>query len=137
MKVKLDISAMQNISLFENITRVSARDCFAQEGRLVFVVKQREIGKAIGKAGANIKRLEGMLKKKVKIVEYSDDVVQFVANVVAPIKIKEVVEDDGIVTITPADSMSRGLLIGRAAINLRGFEDIVKRFYPIKEIKVV
>ena len=78
-----------------------------------------------------------MLKKKVKIVEYSDDLIQFVANVVAPIKVKEIVEEDGIVTITPMDSMSRGLLIGRSAVNLRGFENIVKRFYPIKEIKVI
>jgi len=39
--------------------------------------------------------------------------------------------------ITPPDTQTRGYLIGREAVNLRGFEEIVKRYFEIKEIKVV
>jgi N utilization substance protein A len=125
------------MALFEQVTHVGVKDCFLQNERLIFVVKEGDIGKAIGKGGVNIKKIENMVKKKVKIVEHSDDLAKFVANVVAPVKVKEVSVEDDVVVVTPVDSMGRGLLIGRGAVNLRGFEDIVKRFFSIKEIKVV
>ena len=137
MKIKFDINLMKTISLFENITKASVKDCIEQGERLVFIVKQGEMAKAIGPKGKNIRKLEGMLKKKLKIVEYSDDLIEFVKNIVSPIKPADIAEEEGIVTITPADSTSRGLLIGRGAVNLRGFEDIIKRYFPIKEMKVV
>lgn len=137
IKKKFDVNLMKTISLFENITRASVKDCIEQEGRIIFIVNQNEMAKAIGPKGANIRKLENLLKKKIKIVEYSEDVVEFVKNIVAPVKTGDVVLEDDVITITPADSMSRGLLIGRSAVNLRGFESIVKRHFPIKEIKVV
>lgn len=137
LKIKFDINLMKTISLFENITKASVKDCIEQGERLVFIVKQGDMSKAIGPKGQNIHKLEGMLKKKIKIVEYSDDLIEFVKNVVSPIKPDEVAEEDGIINIIPADSNSRGLLIGREAINLRGFENIVKRYFPITEMKVV
>ncbi|MBW2996174.1 NusA-like transcription termination signal-binding factor [Candidatus Woesearchaeota archaeon] len=137
IKIKFDIDLMKFISLFEKITKVNAKDCFKQHEKIVFIVPEGKAGIAVGKKGMNIKKLEGILKKKVKIVEYSDDLIEFVKNVIHPLGAKEITEDDGIVTIIPPDSQTRGYLIGREAINLRGFEDIVKRYFDIKEIKVV
>ena len=134
---KLDLSAMKWISLFEQVTNASVKDCFSQNERLIFVVKQGDIRKAVGKNGSNIKKLEGMLKKKLKIVEHSEDLVKFVTNVVHPCKVKEISVEDDVVFIVPVDSVTRGYLIGRGAVNLRGFEEIVKRFFDVKEIKVV
>ena len=81
-------------------------------------------------------KLEKMLKKKVKIIEHSELLEEFVAHVVAPCKIKDVQVEEKIVTITAADSYNRGLLIGRAAVNLRAYEGIVKRYFDIEELKV-
>ena len=137
MKIKFDINIMKFISLFESVTRASVKDCIQEECRLVFVVNPGEIAKAIGKGGSNIKRIEGMIKKKIKIIEFNPELVEFVRNVVAPLKVSDVVEEEGTVTITPVDSQTRGLLIGRGAVNLRGFENIIKRYFEIKEVKVV
>ena len=137
IKIKFDANLMKTLSLFESVTRASVKDCIEQGGRLVFVVNQGDMAKAIGPKGKNIRKLESLLKKKIKIIEYNDDLVEFVKNVVSPIKPADVSEEEGIVVITPADSSSRGLLIGRGAVNLRGFEEIVKRYFDIKEIKVV
>ncbi|MBW3019177.1 NusA-like transcription termination signal-binding factor [Candidatus Woesearchaeota archaeon] len=136
MKKVYDAGLMQIMSMFSSVCGVTPKDCMAHEQMLVFVVGEGLIAKAVGKAGANIRRLEAKLKKKIKVVEYSDDLLQFVKNVVAPLEVAELSEDDSVVTLIAKDLKTRGLLIGRNASNLRFFESIVKRFYPIKELKV-
>ena len=135
--IKFDVSTIKNIALFENITRTKARDCIEDEGILIFIVEPFEIGKAIGKNGANIKRLESMTHKKVKVAEYSDDLVKFIRSMLMPLKVEEITQDGEIVTIKDDDTRTKGLIIGRNASNLRKLENYVKRYFPIKEIKVV
>ena len=137
IRIKFDIDLMTFLRFFENITKVHASDCFKQDNRLVFVVAEGMAGKAVGKAGQNTKRLETLLKKKIKIVEKNDDLIIFVNNVIHPNKAKNITEEDGIVIITPVDSLTRGYLIGREAVHLRNYEQIVKRYFDIKEIKVI
>jgi N utilization substance protein A len=136
-KIKFDINTMQIMSLFEKMTRAKLKDCIISEGAIVFIVEENEAAKAIGKKGINVKNLERSLKKKIKIAEFSDDLVRFVQNLAYPAKIESAEEKDGILTLTPADSQSRGLLIGRGASILRNYESIVKRYFDIEEIKVV
>ena len=137
IKIKFDIDVMKFISLFGKITKVDAKDCFKQENKIVFIVNEGMAGKAVGKKGMNIKKLENLFKKKIKIIEYNPDLIEFVKNVIHPLGAKEITEDGGIVTIIPVDSQTRGYLIGREAVNLRAYENIVKRYFDIKEIKVV
>ncbi len=136
-KIKYDITLMKFIALFENITRAKVKDCFVNGERLVFVVSPGFISKAIGKNGSNIKRLESMLKKKIKIVEYSEDKLRFIKNWLMPLKVTDIKEEDGIVTVTAPDTQTRGLMIGRSAQNLRGTEEVVRRYFEVKEIKIV
>lgn len=137
IKIKFDVELMQVISLFERITQTNAKDCFKQDKRVVFIVNPGMAGKAVGKKGMNIRKLERMLNKKVKIVEYDTDLLAFVKNAIHPIEAKDIKEEGGRVIITPMDSLSRGYLIGREAVNLRAYEEIVKRYFDIKEIKVI
>ena len=124
------------MSLFESITRSKLKDCFEQDTSLVFVVKEGEVGKAVGKKAANVKKLELKLNKKIKIIEYSPNLLDFVKNVIHPFKLQDVIDEEGTVTMTAIDSNTRGMLIGRNAQNLRQYETIVKRFFDIKELKV-
>ncbi|MCK5025556.1 MAG: hypothetical protein KAS15_03135, partial [Nanoarchaeota archaeon] len=94
-------------------------------------------GKAIGKKAGNIKKLERISKKKIRIIEYRDDLEKFARNVIMPLKVNNIDIEGKIVKMTSPDSQTRGLLIGRAAVNLRNFESIVKRYFDIDEIKIV
>lgn len=125
------------MSLFETMTGAKLKDCFIDDlKQTVFVVGEGQIGKAIGHKGNNVKRLENILKRKIKIIEFNNDFIQFLKNTIYPIQAKEITEESNIITITPADSKSRGYLIGRGAVNLRNYEKIVKRYFNIAEIKV-
>lgn len=136
-KIKFDIQSMKLMTLFESITRSHVKDMIIKEESLIFFVMPGEIGKAIGKKAVNIKTLERISKKKIKIIEYSDDLEKFVRNVIMPLKVHQIDIEGAVVTIKSPDSQTRGLLIGRAAANLRNFENLVKRYFPIDEIKVV
>ncbi len=136
-KIKYDVNIMKFISLFENITRARVKDCISKDDRLIFIVQPGEMGRAIGKKGANIKKLERALKKKIRIIEFDDEVTCFVSNCIFPSKAKDIEEKEEVITITPVDNKTRGYIIGRGGLNLRELEDIVKRFFTIEEIKVV
>lgn len=135
-RIKFDIDAMKFMSMFENMTGAKLKDCIISEGSITFIVEEGELGKAIGKKGSNVRRLENSFKKKIKISEFSDNLVKFIQNLTYPAKIEEVKREENIVIITAADSQSRGSLIGRGASILRAYEAIVKRYYDIEEIKV-
>ena len=140
MKIKYDFSLMKFIAMFEQETRARIKDCFVDgktEG-LVFVVEPGELGKAVGKQGIHVKKFEQKLKKKVRIVEFNPEKLQFIRNMILPLKLRNIEENqDGIIIIEGGDMQTKGLLIGRAAQNLRNLEENVRRYYDIKEIKVV
>lgn len=128
---------MKFISLFETITRAKLKDAVDEESRLLFVVEEGEIGKAIGKNGMNVKRLENVLNKRIRIVEFNNDLLQFVRNLIYPLAAREIKEENKIVIIAGNDAKTKGLLIGRDAQNLRAYENVVKRYFEIEGIKVV
>jgi len=54
-----------------------------------------------------------MLKKKIRLVEFNTNVCQFVANLIYPLKAKEIKEEEDVVSISVDDTKTKGLLIGR------------------------
>ena len=127
---------MRYISLFESLTGAKVKDCVVND-IILFIIHENEMGKAIGKHGSNIKRVENTLKKKIKLTEFNDDVSQFVQNLIYPLKAKEIKEEDEIVTIYGDDRKTKGLLIGRDRHNISFVNDIVKRYFKIEEVKVI
>ncbi len=125
------------ISLFEKITRANVKDLFFHNDQPIFVVSEGELRKALGRENFNLKKIEGLLKKRIKIIEYSSSLLQFVLNVIAPIKVADIKEEGSKVILVSKDTKTRGYLIGRAAETLRSNEKIVKKYYPIEEIRVV
>jgi transcription termination/antitermination protein NusA len=138
LKITYDMQLMAFMSAFTNATGVSPKDCLYDSFNLLtFVVPEGDMGKALGKGGRNVKYLERDLNRKIKIVEFNPDVSQFVRNVVYPVETRLVEQQDKQIMIEAADLRSRGLLIGRAAQNLRNYESIVKRYFDISELRVM
>jgi transcription termination/antitermination protein NusA len=130
------MNVMKYMSIFSNITRTNLKDCINLNSRIIFIVDELQVGKAIGKKGANIKKLEKILNNKVMVVGFNNDPLSFIKNLIYPSKVKDITAEGEIYTITPGDSASRSMIIGRSATNLREHESILKRYFPVKEIKV-
>lgn len=137
MKIKYDAELLNLMNMFEKITKAHLKDCFFNKDKLVFVVDKGDMGKALGKHKTNLVKIEQSLNRKIKIVEFSSDVQQFVRNLMFPLKILEMQEEDGIITIKGPDTKTKGLMIGARAQNLRNYEEITKKYFDIKEIKVI
>ena len=127
---------MRYISLFESLTGAKVKDCIVND-TVLFIIHENEMGKAIGKHGSNIKRVENSLKKKIKLTEFNNDVSQFVQNLIYPLKPKEIKEENGTVTIYGNDVKTKGLLIGRDRHHINLVNNIVKRYFKIEQVKVV
>ncbi|MFH1510300.1 MAG: NusA-like transcription termination signal-binding factor [Candidatus Woesearchaeota archaeon] len=137
MRVRFDTQSMKLISLFQSITGVSVKDCIVEDDKVTLIVPQGDASRAVGRNGVNVRRLELSLNRKLKIVEFNPDVVEFTRNIIYPLKAKEVVESSGALIITPPDLQTRGYLIGRNASKLRHTESLIKRHFDITELKVV
>lgn len=134
-RIKYDSDIIKIITLFESVSGAKVKDCIANE-KLTFIVEENEMGRAIGKNGATIKRLESMLKKKIRLVEFSNDILQFVKNIAHPIDLQNIKKEEGTITITLKDTGAKAMLIGRERQNINHLSDIVKRYFDIKEIKI-
>ena len=138
MKIKYDLNLMKFMSFFENLTNTRLKDCFIDKNSLLFfVVEENQIAMAIRKKGVNVRNIKEKLNRKIKIVEFNSNLETFVANIIRPLTGNEIKVDDKIITIVGPDTKTKGLLIGRNGQNLRNYEEIVKRYFDINEIKVI
>ena|SRR3989344_3227739 len=136
MKLKYDLNLMNYRTIFENVTRAKVKDCFLKDNVFLVIVQENEIGKAIGKNGANIKYLENKLNKKIKVVEFNDDAIKFARNLINPVKTQDIKLADDILTVSVSGIKEKGQVIGRDSKNLNELKDILKLYFHVKNVRI-
>ncbi|RLG57310.1 MAG: NusA-like transcription termination signal-binding factor [Hadesarchaea archaeon] len=136
MTIKLTSEEMRYITLFEGMTGARVHDCVIEDdGRgVIFVVKKGDIGLAIGKGGNKIRRAKQVIGKSVSVVEHSDDLADFLKNILSPAKVKnvELVERGGKkIAVATIDRMEGGRVGGKRIQNAK---KIANRHYGIHDI---
>jgi len=139
--IRLKVDEISYISLFESITGAMAKDCIIDDkGYIIFVVKQGDMGLAIGKNGSNIKRLRNYLSKPVEIVEYSDKPNEFIKSILAPARIRsvELIErpDGKKIAHVDVEPEDRGIAIGKNGKNILKARLLAKRHFAIEDVKI-
>ena len=130
------------MSLFQNVTGATARDCVEDEkqDRVIFVVNEGKMGLAIGKGGSHIKNLQNIVKRNVELVEYSDDPTKFLKNILNPKLISEVKlnkRDDGTLqAIVLVDPKKKGIVVGREGRNAEKARLLAKRYFEISSVLI-
>lgn len=137
-EVKLNSEGIRYIALFENLTGARAMDCYElDEGRLIFVVKNGDMGLAIGKAGDHINRVKKAIGKQIEVVEHSEDPAEFVKNAFHPVSIKNVntvVKDGKRIAYVEVLTKERGLAIGRDGKNIEKVKKLSLRHHNINDV---
>ena len=140
--IKLTTVQMRLISLFQNVTGASARDCVEDEkqNRVIFVVNEGKMGLAIGKGGAHIRNLQNIVKKNVELVEYSDDPVTFLKNMlnaklVTDVKLNKRL-DGTTQAIVLVDAKKKGIVVGREGRNAEKARLLAKRYFEITSVLI-
>ena len=138
VRLKLDLETTGYSLIVERMTGARVKDCFRDDTdeTIYFVVSFGDLGKALGKGGSNIKRIQERLGKRIKIIEYRNTVVGFVKNVIYPLKVESIEQKDGVIIIRDNNKKTKSLLIGRQGKNLKLLNRAVKRFFNITEVKI-
>ncbi len=146
--IKLDRESMELISLFNNIYGAIIKDCFIfkspENGNevIIFLVKDEDVGKAIGKAGEHVKDLKAKLQKKIDVIAFSNDLNQFIQNILQTTKNSILVQNietkesrnlkkTVIITVRPQD---RGKAIGKEGSMIRKIKELVLRYFEVDNV---
>ncbi len=136
--MKLTLDSINNINLFENLTGSKVKDCIQEDGKLIFLIEEGNVKKALGNNNSNIFRISKILKKEVRIIAFSNDVCKFVSNLIYPNKADEIKVEGRTVIITVTDTVVKGKIFGRSRENLKRINDLVKNYFKdVGEVKVV
>ena len=140
--IKLTTDQIRLISLFQNVTKTTARDCLDDEkqDKIIFVVNEGKMGLAIGKGGSNIKSLQNILKRNVELVEHFDDPIKFLKNILNPKFVNEVKldtkQDGSSQAIVIVDQGKKGLVVGREGRNAEKARLFAKKYFNISSVLI-
>lgn len=141
-EVKLTEDCMRLISQFESLTGAGSRDCVVDErnGRLIFVVNPGDMGLAIGKKGASIKKASEAMGKKIEVVEYNSNVEQFIRNCFLPAQVTamkfEGEPGQQTVTVEVRDE-DRGIAIGKEGKNIFKAKKLALRQHDVADVQIL
>lgn len=139
MEIIFDTETIRLITLFESVTKAPVKDCFINDGNdiVYFIIDEGKVGLAIGKDGTSVKHVEKLIKKSVKVFEFSKDLATFVRNLIPSVTNLNVRNNgkDMIVQIN-VDKKNRAMVIGRDGKNLGLYKKILNRTHGVSNIVV-
>ncbi len=141
-EIKLSSDELSLMSMFQGMTGATARDCVIDEkrDRVIFVVAQGQMGLAIGKDGASVKKLERAVRRPVEVVEWADDVEGLVktslgAKFVQEVRVGERLDGTkGVVVIV--DSRKKGAVLGLGGKNAEKVRLLAKRYFDVSNVQI-
>ncbi len=141
--IKFTNREMRHIALFESITGATVRDCIIDDdfNRILFIIKEGDVGIAIGKRGKNVFLLEKMTGKKHEVIEFSEDPAQFIKNALKPARLKEIRiterPDGKIIAVVSVEPRDKGIAIGKNGKNAEKIRFLAKRYFQINNVSIM
>jgi N utilization substance protein A len=138
--ITLSDEARQFVALIEDETEATLKDCVVDDehDRIIVVVTVGEMGKAIGKGGEQVRRLEDEIGKTIKLVEDAPTAEDFVANALAPAAVYNVTisENDDRLAYAEVAQEDHGAAIGTDGKNIDAARTLARRHYDIDDIRL-
>lgn len=142
-RIKLTSEELGLISLFQNVSGATARDCIIDDktNRVIFVINKGEMGLAIGKNGIAIKNIQQQIGKPVELVEYSEIPKEMISNAlnskyVSNVRLTEKVDGSRIATIV-VDQKKKGAVVGRNGKNAEKARLLARRYFQISNVHII
>ena len=141
-EIKLSSDQLSLMSMFNGMTGATAKDCVVDEkqNRLIFIVNRGQMGLAIGREGAAVKKMERAVKRPVEVVEWSDDLSELIKNAMGPRYVQEVRVSErmdgtqGVVVVV--DPKKKGAALGLGGKNAEKVRLLAKRYFGITNVQI-
>ncbi|MCK5449594.1 KH domain-containing protein [Candidatus Pacearchaeota archaeon] len=143
----IDMQLMRYINLFGKITKVPTTKCFVYNNQIVFVVPKAQVSMAIGKNAENVKKLNDILRRKIKVVAMpifdsssvnggGGEIGKFIEAVVSPVEFNRVELKENTLVVN-AGRQSKATLIGRGRQREKELSDVLRNFFGISKLRIV
>ena len=139
VEIKLDADTLRIFAMFEGMTRASLKDVIDEEERIVFVVDEGHLGKALGKGAQNLRRLRENLGKEVVLIGYAADREAFLKNVFHRFQVESVEWEDrngDIIAHVKVPQTDKGKAIGKGGRNVQLARMLMKRHHQVADVSV-
>ncbi len=140
MSIKFGANEIRFIALFENMTGAMVKDCIIDDdnNKVTFVVKQGDMGLAIGKRGSTVSKVQRAVDRGVEVIELNEDPAQFIRNILSPaelqsVKISTRKSGEKIATVT-TDNTNKRIAIGKNGINIERAKVLANRLHNVDNI---
>ncbi len=139
-EIRLTADELRLMSLFQSITTVTARDCIIDDkmNRVIFIVNKGDMGIAIGKNGSTIRMLQNIIGKRIELVEYAEDLAEFVKNIfgrdmVMDVKVSNHNPHGKIVTVI-VEPNKKAIVVGKEGRNVEKARILTKRYFDVANV---
>ncbi len=138
---RITVEELRYLSIFSDLTGALAYRCIVDEenNRLIFLVDGKELGRAIGRRGRNVKLLSQLFKKNVEIVAYSEELDDMIKNLFPGVKITniDVRERNGEKTvILSVAEEDKGRAIGREGRNIKRARLVLRKLFGVANVVI-
>ncbi|MGC9058854.1 MAG: NusA-like transcription termination signal-binding factor [Candidatus Aenigmatarchaeota archaeon] len=137
MTIVFDSHTIKTITLFETLTHVEVKDCIINEDSIYFLVEEGKLENLKSNNGVSIKNLEKVFNKRIRVLEYSKDLVDFLKKSIKGVKeIRVRNEKNGKIVELTVDNSFKSFLIGKNGKNIKVLRQILKRNYQVDDVVV-
>ncbi len=138
MTKTLNMQFIRYANMFSRVTRIRTNHCFEYNNAIVFAVPRKLVSRAIGIDNKNLRRLNQVIGRKVKIVAIPngrEDIENFVSVITYPIKFKAI-EIKGDNAVINTGGQNKAILIGRGRCRLNEMQNVLGQYFGIKRVVV-
>lgn len=116
------------------LTKSTAIDCIIDDrfDRVIYIIKPGDMGIAIGKHGDNIRKMQKVLGKRIEMVEYADDPVDFIRNIFKPAEVTAVhlpQDTNNGIRVNVRSKSDVGIAIGKGGCTIEKARIITRRYF--------
>jgi len=136
MALTFNTESIRLITLFENLTGTVVKDCIVDDlsNTVYFTIEEGKIGIAIGKNGESVKNVERLIKRNIKIFEFSEDLNSFIKKLIPQALEIRIKNEEGVAVEVKVDKRDKAVVIGRDRKNLKLYKELLERNHGVSEL---
>ena len=137
----LDQQKIRFLTVFGEVTRISASDCFMYNNKVVFAVPQAKLSMAIGQNANNIREIGELILRRTKVVALprpgnEADIASFVSSIIHPVQFKNLEVTNEEILISANGMENKAEMMGRNKVRLKELQDIAKQYFN-KNLRII